>query len=227
MRRHGATQRRWLRIGAIAGAAAIGLGSIGLWLLSRESTFIAAVNYVVRHMDGRLQVVEPHGSLLSAIRVRELKYRDEFGTVAIQNAQMRWRPMRLLVGQVAVGAMTAESVAVHLAETQEQQRKPPQSLRAPMSFAVTDFRVTKLSIYKAGATQEIRDLRAAFSGDSKRLTGEVKSLDTQWGHVRAEVKVGANHPFDVKGSVALSSLQENAYALKVGLGGSLMNAAAP
>lgn len=217
--------RKSFRTAAIAALVTAGIGSAGIWYLAQESTLISGAKYVVRHMDGRLEIVEISGSLLSNIRVKALKYTDKFGTVAINDAEMKWRPARLLLGQVAVGAMTANTVSVSLLKTDEE-RKPPESLRAPMSFAVTDFRIGTLTVRQDESIHEVRDIHAAFSGNRKRLAGEVKSLATQWGHLKGELKVGANHPFDLDGAISLTSLEQDVYKVKVGLGGSLMNAEA-
>src|SRR5688572_29050482 len=94
-----------LRTAAIAVTAVVGLSAASLWFLSRESTLISAANYVQNRFDGRLQLADVRGSLLGTIQVRELRFEDKFGKLAINNAHMQWRPVRLLMGQVAVGAM--------------------------------------------------------------------------------------------------------------------------
>ena len=215
-----------LRRIAISGVALLSLLGIALWWLARESTLIAAANFVSERLEGRLQVNDIHGSLLSDIRVRELRYEDTFGTVAINNAEMRWRPVRLLMGQVAVGAMSADTVALELEGTEPEERQPPQSLRAPMSFAITDLHIGTLTIRKQDSTHEIRDLRAAFAGGKRRLSGELKSLNTNWGRLQGELKIGANHPFPLAGHIELTSFEQDAYGVKVDLDGSLLNAEA-
>ena len=171
------------------------LGVCGLWMLSRETTLIYAANALSQRLDGRLQTVDLRGSLLGTITVGELRYQDRFGKVAIKDARLEWRPIRLLIGQVAVGAMTADKVTLELAKSEDEARKPPESLAAPISFAVTDFQIATLSIVRPDATQEIRGLRAAFSGNRKELKAEVKSLATQYGDLKGELKIGAESPF--------------------------------
>src|SRR5262245_7846769 len=144
------------------------LGACGLWALSRETTLIHAANVLSQRLDGRLRIADLRGSLLGAITAGEIYYQDGFGTLAIKDAHLEWRPVRLLIGQVAVGAMTANTVTLELAKPEEETRKPPESLAAPISFAVTDFRIAKLAIVRPDAAQEISDLHAAFSGNRKQ-----------------------------------------------------------
>ena len=223
---HPKVPRRRLRTLAIVVAAIVAVSAALLWFLSRESTLISAANYVSNGFAGRLQLADVRGSLLGTIEVRELRYEDKFGKLAIGNARMVWRPVRLLLGQVAVGAMRADTVALDLAKTEEQEKKPPESLRAPMSFAVTDFQIGKLTLNKDGAAHEISGLRAAFSGGRRNLQAEVKSLVTQWGNLKGEVKIGADSPFDLDGNIELTSLNPNDYAVTTKLSGSLLNAEA-
>ncbi|MES2563567.1 MAG: hypothetical protein V4637_12655, partial [Pseudomonadota bacterium] len=155
--------------------AAIGLSVVcllslpALWLLGRESTLIYVANYIVERMDGRLQLSNVRGSLLGTIRLQTLRYDDKFGKLAIDEARLEWRPLRLLRGQIAVGEVAANSVALDLVKTDDERSKPPKSLRAPLSFAVTDFRINTLAVTRDGATHELRDLQAAFSGGRRNL----------------------------------------------------------
>ncbi|HSQ03983.1 MAG TPA: hypothetical protein VLN59_08110, partial [Burkholderiales bacterium] len=98
----------------------------GIWFLGRESTLIFAANQLSERLGGRLQTVDVRGSLLRTIRVHELRYEDKFGALVIEDAHLEWRPIRLLLGQVAVGAMAASKVTLQLAKSGgDEQRKPP------------------------------------------------------------------------------------------------------
>ncbi|HEX2827986.1 MAG TPA: AsmA family protein [Burkholderiales bacterium] len=210
---------------AISAAVVVAFLGIGVWVLSREETLNWAAEHVAAKTGGRLQYADLRGSLLRSIDVRELRYEDKFGRIAIDDAHMTWRPIRLLIGQVAVGAMSAKSVRLELAKSDEE-KKPPETLRAPMSFAITDVRIGTLSVTNEAGTHEVRDLTAAFSGNRKELHGEVKSLSTQYGKVKGALKIGADAPFPLDGKVELASLEEGVYNATTKLEGSLMNAVA-
>ena len=207
---------------AIALVVLISVLGAGLWVLSRESTLIWAVQHLEKRLDGRLSVAEVRGSLLSNIYARELLYDDKFGKLTVHDARMVWRPLRLLIGQVAVGAMSAKEVTLAI-EKSDERMKPPESLSAPISFAITDFSIEKLSIALADATHEIHGLRAAFSGNRKQLKGEVKSFVSQWGTVKGELKVGAGNPFPLEGKWQLAAPEPRQNTLDAKLGGTLLN----
>ena len=211
---------------AIALGALAALSIAGLWILSRESTLIAAVDYMQRKLDGRLAVAQVHGSLLSKIEARGLRYQDKFGTLEIDGARFEWRPLRLLIGQIAVGEVATDNVRLALEKTEDTQRKPPESLAAPLSFAITDFTIGTLSIVQAEGTQEIRGLRAAFAGNRRQLTAEVKSLATQWGDLKGEIEIGSRHPFALEGTVEFAAPNPQDYSVVAKLGGSLIDAEA-
>jgi uncharacterized protein involved in outer membrane biogenesis len=127
---------------------------------------------------------------------------------------------------VAVGAMTADKVTLELAKSEDESRNPPETLAAPISFAVTDFQIAQLSIVRPDATQEIRGLRAAFSGNRKQLKAEMKSLATQYGALTGELKIGAESPFALDGNVELAAPDPHPYVATAKVGGSLLNAEA-
>ncbi len=198
----------------------------GLWALSREEALIWAAERVAAQTGGRLHYTGLSGSLLGSIQVRELRYEDRFGEVVIGDARMTWRPIRLLVGQVAVGSMHAATVRLERAASGAEELKPPASLRAPLSFAVTDFRIDRLTMTNEAATHEIRDLTAAFSGNRKRLHAEVKSLATPYGRVTGDLEIGADAPFPLHGTIDVTSPRQGDYAVTTTLEGSLMHAVA-
>lgn len=218
--------RRTRRKAAIAAGVVVVLAGAGLWLLSREATLRWSAERVAAHTGGRLHYADLRGSLLGKIEVRELRYEDKFGRIAIDDARMSWRPIRLLIGQVAVGSVSAETVRLELAKSEEQEKKPPESLRAPISFAVTDFRIGSLTVANEAGTHDLRDLTVALSGNRRQLHAEVKSLATQYGHLKGDLKVGADAPFALDGRIELRSLQDGIYAATTRLEGSLMNAVA-
>jgi hypothetical protein len=214
------------RKAAAAALAVVAVSAAGVWLLSRESTLLWAADHLMDRLDGRLELVGVKGSLLGTIDVAQIRLEDKFGKLAIDDAHMKWRPARLFMGQVAVGEMTANNVALELAPSPDEARKPPESLRSPISFAVTDFQIAKLTVSNDAGTHEISNLHAAFAGSKRFLQAEVKSLATQWGNIRGEVKLGADAPFALDGSIAVTSLNADDYSVTTTLGGSLMNAEA-
>jgi hypothetical protein len=217
-------RQKTLRIAAIAAASVVAVSAAGLWILSRESTLLWAADHLMDRFDGRLDLVGVKGSLLGNITVSEIRLEDKFGKLAINDARMKWRPVRLFLGQVAVGEMAAADVALELAKSEDEARTPPESLRSPISFAVTDFAIDKLTVTKDGAVHEITGLKAAFSGSKRHLQAELKSLATQYGNLRGVVKLGADAPFELDGTVALTSLNPDDYAVTTKLAGTLMNA---
>lgn len=215
-----------MRTAGIALLSLVALSLPALWLLGRESTLIYAADHLVDRMGGRLQLTEVHGSLLGTIRIRALRFEDKFGKLAIDDAHFEWKPLRLLRGQVAVGSVAASTVALDLVKSDDERATPPESLRSPIAFAITDFRIDTLAITQAGATHELRGLHAAFSGGRRHLQAELKSLATQWGTVRGEVKLGAESPFDLTGNMRFTALQPQDYDVAAKLGGTLLNAEA-
>jgi hypothetical protein len=158
--------------------------------------------------------------------LQALRYDDKFGKLAINDAHLEWRPLRLLRGQIAVGSVAANTVALDLAKTEDERSSPPASLRSPIAFAVTDFRIGTLAITQAGATHELRDLQAALSGGRRHLQAELKSLVTRYGAFQGDVKLGADAPFNMTGKLQLTAPEPQDYSVQVRLAGTLMNALA-
>ena len=66
--------------------------AFGIWLLGREATLVYAAHHLVERLCGQLELVEVRGSLLGGIRLARLRFHDDFGRVAVDDAQLRWRP---------------------------------------------------------------------------------------------------------------------------------------
>src|SRR5688500_4288670 len=106
----GARARRWplkfskkaRKRAAIAAGVFVALSAAGLWLLGREATLIYVADKAVERSGGRLQLAEVRGSLLSTVRVRDIRFEDKFGKLGIADAHLEWKPLRLLIGQIAV-----------------------------------------------------------------------------------------------------------------------------
>ena len=211
---------------AIALGALAALSIAGLWILSRESTLIAAVDYMQRKLDGRLAVAQVHGSLLSTIEARGLRYQDKFGTLEIDGARFEWRPLRLLIGQIAVGEVATDNVRLALEKTEDTQRKPPESLAAPLSFAVTDFRSARSRSCRrkerrrsAACARRFRESQAAHSRSEVARDPIRRSQ-------RRDRDSAARHPFALDGNVELTAPDPQDYTVDAKLGGSLIDAEA-
>lgn len=200
----------------------VGLSALTVWVLGREATLMFVANKVIERSGGKLQLSEVRGSLLSTVRVGQIRLEGDFGRLAVSDAHLGWKPLRLFLGQMAVKDAVAGEVALELAQKKDEPKKPPESLASPVSFSVEDFQIQRLTITQAGSTQEIRGIRAAFAGNKRGLEAELKSLAAQWGNVTARVKVGATSPFPLDGAIELVSLDPQKYGAIAMLGGTLL-----
>ena len=151
---------------------------------------------LVERLGGRLELVEVRGSLLGEMRLAKLRFHDEFGRVEVDDAQLRWRPLRLLIGQVSFSEAVAKAIAVELApSTSSEPPAPPRSLASPISVAIENLAVETLSISRASANHELHGLHVVLTGTPRAWEVQLKSLVTPWGDMRADVKLDAHEPF--------------------------------
>ena len=194
----------------------------GIWLLGREATLVQAAHYLVERLGGRLELAEVNGSLLGQIRVARLRFHDEFGRVDVDDVQLRWRPLRLLTGHLSFSDAVAKSIAVEFSPSTSSESpappEPPESLASPISVAVENLSVEKLSISRANAHHELQGLRIALSGSRRAWEVQLKCLAAPWGAMQAHVRLEASKPFALQGSGAFSAndVSDGTAALQVG-----------
>src|SRR5262245_41453637 len=209
-------------LGMIAVALAVALG---VWVLGREATLIHVAHHLVERLGGRLELTEVNGSLLSQIRVARLRFHDEFGRVEVDDVQLRWQPLRLLTGQLSFSDAVAKTVAIEFApSTSSEPPAPPESLASPISVAVENLAVEKLSISHANAHHALQGLRIALSGSRRAWEVQLKCFAAPWGAMQALVKLEANKPFALQGSGAFSAIDVSDGTATLDLSGTLTTA---
>src|SRR5262249_14483056 len=214
-----------MRKAALGMIAIVLVVASGIWLLGRETTLVRAAHHLVERLGGRLELAEVNGSLLGQIRVARLRFHDEFGRVEVDDMQLRGRPLRVLTGQLRFSAAVAKAITVEFApSTSSEPSAPPESLASPISVAVENLAVEKLSISRANAHHELQGLRVALSGSRRAWEVQLKCLAAPWGAMQAHVRLEANKPFALQGSGAFSASDVSDGTAALQVGGTLTNA---
>ena len=154
-----------MRKAALGMIAFVLVVAFGIWLLGREATLVYAAHHLVERLGGRLELVEVRGSLLGEMRLAKLRFHDEFGRVEVDDAQLRWRPLRLLIGQMSFSEAVARAIAVELAaSTSSEPPASPRSFASPISVAIENLAVETLSISRASANHQLHGLSVVLTG---------------------------------------------------------------
>ena len=189
-----------MRKAALGMIAFVLVVAFGIWLLGREATLVYAAHHLVERLGGRLELVDVRGSLLGGMRLAKLRFHDDFGRVEVDDAQLRWRPLRLLIGQMSFSEAVARAIAVELAaSTSSEPPASPRSFASPISVAVENLAVETLSISRASANHQLHGLSVVLTGSPRAWEVQLKSLAAPWGDMRADVKLEAREPLRRRG----------------------------
>ena len=142
-----------LLIGVTAGT------SIGLnWLLAVAD----------RMAPGELSVGTASGSLLGALDLADVHYRDEALQLDIASVSLDWQPLALLRGNVHVIHARAGGVDVKVLAKQAPEPKQPVTFDSlPIAFEIGDFTVTNISVLDFGAAEPVRIDRIHLAGKGR------------------------------------------------------------
>ncbi|MDH5514187.1 MAG: hypothetical protein OEY45_03410, partial [Gammaproteobacteria bacterium] len=142
-----------LLIGVTAGT------SIGLnWLLAVAD----------RMAPGELSVGTASGSLLGALDLADVHYRDEALQLDIASVSLDWQPLALLRGNVHVIHARAGGVDVKVLAKQAPEPQQPVTFDSlPIAFEIGDFTVTNISVLDYGAAEPVRIDRIHLAGEGR------------------------------------------------------------
>jgi uncharacterized protein involved in outer membrane biogenesis len=167
--------------------------------LSLESTLQMATRWAVERSGGSLAIDQPHGSLLSRATASRIVWRTPTRTLTFDNVSLRWNPLWLLGGVVAVTNATADraTVALQGSTSNPNPLTPPSSLKPRMRVRVAHAHLDELDLVRNGSTTAFRNVGFTAGAGWHDWYFNLTPAQTPWGLLTADVKVGEEPPFDV------------------------------
>jgi uncharacterized protein involved in outer membrane biogenesis len=173
------------------------LGGLVFWL-SLESTLQAAARWAVARSGGSLVIDQPHGSLLSRATASRIVWTTPTRTVTFDNVSMRWNPLWLLGGVVAVTNASADRAIVALtAGANQGGLTPPSSLKPRVRVRVARAHVAELDLDRDGTVTAFRNVGVTAGAGRSDWYFNLTPAQTPWGLLKADANIGQEAPFDV------------------------------
>ena len=146
-----------------------------------------------RVAPGELSVGTASGSLLGALDLADVHYRDEALQLDIASVSLDWQPLALLRGNLHVIHARAGGVDVKvLARPAPEPKQPVTFDSLPIAFEIGDFTVTNISVLDYGAAEPVRDAHPLRGGAQELCLhrgrghrGDLARLDRRDGRARS------------------------------------------
>ena len=198
----------WSVFGALVGVIVLVAG-VTLFVGS-ETGLPYVLGQITRLTDGRLEVDGARGSLLSKLRVAELRWRGETTTVIARDVVVEWQPSALARGELRVNALGAQSVDLAVAPSEGAPAELPRSLGLPLTVVIDHAGVTTFDWTLGERAGRVTGIAFGYRGDANahRVTDVTLAFDE--GRVRGDASLAAAAPFALSGRVAFAGSGDRA-----------------
>lgn len=191
------------------GAALIVLAvaaAITLYWASRSETVLRwGLQQVAERMPCPLSVTGLRGSLLEPVRVERIVCDTDRFRVEAQDVLLAWSPLALWQRQVDISSVRAGSIDVVLKTMEASTGGAPTTLALPIPVTVAAAETALLSITREQTTVQLRNIRAAYRGDSRSHHLTLQELSSEWGDAQGEIQLGAAAPLPVTAKLDVNS----------------------
>lgn len=199
-----------ITITAIAVTAGALIAAI-VWLAS--SSGLAWVSQkIMRAGGGTIQATGIEGSLLSEVRIRQLRISNDELRIEGDAIALRWKPAALVRGKLALDSLTAATVRYRNLSTTPSTL--PASLTLPLEVSIDALELGRLEIDGLPA---ITDLKVGFTGGRKHHAIRLLQTQSEGWRIEGAVQINANSPFETSGRIQ-ATRGTSALAMQAGAG---------
>lgn len=180
---------------ATAAIAACTLISAIAWLGSNAG-LEWATQKIIRLGEGSISAEGVEGSLLSEVRIGQLKVRNSDLSIDGETVVLRWQPLALLRGEIHLGSATASVIRYRNLSTTPSEL--PTSLALPLDISIAALEIKRLEISSLPA---IENLKLDYAGGRGQHDIRLLQTHSEGWKVDGTLQVGARHPFPVNGRI--------------------------
>ena len=172
-------------------------------------TFIAAIAWlgssaglewttqkIISMGEGRISADGVEGSLLSEIRIRQLKVRNSDLSLEGETVVLRWQPVALLRGELHLSKASASVIRYRNLSTTPSEL--PDSLELPFDLSIAALEINRLEI---SSLPTIENLKLGYSGASSRHEFRLLQTQSEGWTIDGILQVGMQSPFPVNGRI--------------------------
>lgn len=174
-----------------------------LAFVASEFALTTAVRIMVARSEGRLEVDEPSGSLLSAVRAKRLVWRGPGATMTADEVAINWNPRALWSRGIVVKGLGAQRITYAI-QPSDSAIPPPPTLALPTTVAIDEVAVADLEWTIGTNSGRITGVAFGYAGGPVAHHIERLSLVLPSGTLTGNASIDAQPPFTVKGSFAFA-----------------------
>lgn len=215
---------RWVvRIALALALLVLLVAGLALSALRTEWGARSGWQLATRVMGGALSGEYVGGSVAHGLSLRNIRYRDQQRTIAIDRVHGVWdfafSPRKLTITTLDLGRV---DVTLQPPPKPPEPAKLPQQIHLPLAVDLQRLAIAEVLVHQAGATTGIRDILLRAGSDRVHHTLELKKAATPWGAATAALQLSGDAPFALAGNARLDGAWEKiAYSALTRLDGDL------
>jgi len=198
----GRKQRVVRRVAVLLVLAAIALAS-GFAFIASDAALRLAAQVLVGRSDGRLEVLEPAGSLLSTVRAKRLAWRGPEATLIADDVALNWNPMALWSHGIVVKGLGAQHIAF-ATQGSNSATTLPAGLALPTNVTIDEVAVAHFDWRIGTNSGTITGLTFGYAGGAASHRVERLSLVAPRGTLTGRMALDARPPFAATGAFAFA-----------------------
>ena len=121
-----------------------------IWLASQEWTLQWIAGKVVQAGGGHIEIEGVSGTLVNSLEVEKISFSSPEKDIEIDSLVLVWNPWKLLRGEIDIGRIAAERIAVDMKQSSDEPFVLPDSLAPPLAIRVAQVEAGVVSLAKAG-----------------------------------------------------------------------------
>ncbi|MEO6748281.1 MAG: hypothetical protein ABI294_01685, partial [Casimicrobiaceae bacterium] len=192
----------WTVLGLIVLCIALVAGVA--WFASSGSGLPYAIDQVRRLTGGKLEIEGAHGSLLSKLEIRQLRWHGATTTIVAHDIVVEWQPAALAHRELRVDTLGARAVEIDIAPSADTPAVLPRSLGLPLDVVIGHASVGTLDWKLGERAGHVTGIAFGYAGGAREHRVDGVTLAFARGRVSGDASIDAAAPFAVKGTVTLA-----------------------
>ena len=200
------------------------LASALVWLVGTDTALQWGVKQIEARSEEQVSLHEVSGSLFGPLRVGKFSVRNEHTLVEADEVVLDWSWRPLTRKHLQISRLSARELRVSELAPSSELLSLPDSLHLPFTFSAPAITLDRLTVNMGDKDLVLTgiDLAAEQNAGSFRLT--VRSLDSPWGALRGDARLGDAQPFDLHAKIDLLQKGTYAYGVQALVAGTLTKA---
>ncbi|CAG0948532.1 Translocation and assembly module subunit TamB [Burkholderiales bacterium] len=197
-----AVRAAWLATLAAA-IALVALAGATIAFLGTQSALDLAVREVIARSDGRLDIDDARGSLLSTVRVARIAWNGPEAQAEAHDVALDWSPFALLQRRISIRGLGAQTVVIAI-KGSDAATEPPAALVLPFPVTIGRVAVGRLDWVLGPRSGNVRGLAFGYTGGAAEHALVDLALAADRGRLAGNVTLAATRPFALAGTVAFA-----------------------